>query len=109
MLPTLREGEWVLARRRFFGERPCNRQIMILLRREFPPVLIKRVVASPGEAVPTDAPVAQANVPDGCYLLAGDNPSLHPQARWIGPVSRNDIWGMAFLVVWPWRRLRRVV
>jgi signal peptidase I len=106
MLPTLQEGEWVLARRYLPWEKPRKGEIVIFLRQASSTVLIKRVLVGPGEMLLEEAPEGEP-IPEKHYLLISDNASLSLSARRIGPVDRRRIWGKAWLVVWPCRNLRR--
>jgi|GEM_PF-5126253 len=108
MLPTLRENDWLLGRRYLPWEKPRRKEIIILLRHEFPALLVKRIMAEPGEALPPEVCASESCLSEGRYFLQSDNAALPPPSRWIGPVERAQVWGKVGLVVWPWRRRSRL-
>ena len=86
-------------------------------------VLIKRVIALPGETVEikddqvyvNGNPIAEPYLPDGTTMrdfaetsvpvnhvfMMGDNRNQSRDSRVFGPIPRNDIVGRAFVTVWP--------
>ena len=97
-------------------------------------VLVKRVIATAGQTVDLrdghvyvdgqqlDEPYTQGSsyplanqadgislsypytVPDGCIWVMGDNRENSADSRYFGPVSQEDIVGVAFLRYWPLNR-----
>jgi signal peptidase I len=108
MAPVLREGDWVLAGRSSRRRRARTGDVVIYTREGAPPVLIKRVLAEPGEVLPAEISVTESRLPAGRYFLESDNPANAQASRGIGPVEGDQIWGKALAVVWPWRRWGRV-
>ena len=100
MVPTLRNGDRVLARRWLPWERPERDDLVILHQGRFPTVLVKRVAGIPGDALPEELPGGGMLGHDE-YLLAGENAGLPTRQRFTGPVDRSQIWGKVCL------RLRR--
>ena len=104
MRPTLEEGEWVLGRRWLPWERPLVGAVVIAQPQGGGRLLVKRLIAGPGDHTPGEGVGQFTAVPEGSYLLAGDSsPALS-----IGPVPRRDLRAVAVLVIWPPRCLRRV-
>ncbi|MDE2901000.1 MAG: signal peptidase I [Chloroflexota bacterium] len=88
--------------------------------------LVKRVVALPGETVEMrdgrvyvdgemmdepyltgfdDSNVATEVVPEGHYYVLGDNRAVSFDSRSLGPISRSQIIGKAWISYWPLDRL----
>jgi signal peptidase I len=98
MLPTLRDGERLLARR--LGPRqPVRRGDLVVFRPRAapapgdPPVLIKRVAAVAGDPVPPWIPDLRASgpwVPAGHVVVHGDNPRC-ADSRQLGYISRAQV------------------
>ncbi len=129
MYPTLSAGEYLLFDRLGFRRRPPQKGEIVLathpMHRRF--LMIKRVVAMPGEAVesrdgrllidgepwtpPLTLPVLVPEElsyvlrPDE-YFLMGDYPSRSTDSRQLGPFSRHHIKAGAWLVYWPLSRWR---
>ena len=108
MLPALQEGDWILARRFLPWERPLKRQVVITVPVPSAKTLVKRVVLGPGDELPAAVEGTGSSLLAGEYLLQGDNQGKGEAITWIGPVARCQLWGRAWLVVWPLGRLRRV-
>jgi signal peptidase I len=108
MLPTLKEGDWLLGRRYLPWETPNKGEIIVLLPGEYPCLLVKRIFATPGEELPPEVCASEGCLPEARYLLQSDNTELPPASRWIGPVERKQIWGKVGLVIWLWRRKGRL-
>lgn len=106
MLPTLQEGDWVLARRCLPWEKLRPGEVVIVRRDALPPIIIKRLAATSADSVPAELRGALDKVPSKCYLLYGDNPDLPLSQRYTGPVSCTQVWGKAWLVAWPRRSSR---
>jgi signal peptidase I len=107
MTPTLQEGDFVLGRRYRKRARPCTGDVVVVARPTVPPLIIKRIAASPGEALPPELGATNSLLPADKYFLVGDNTRQSTATRWIGPVERPDIIAKAWLIIWPWRRWRR--
>ena len=99
MEPALRPGSRVLVVR---GARWVHRGRVVVLRpvasqrREQPYLLVKRVAAVPGEAVPTSVrPVAGADqVPAGKLVVLGDAPAHSADSRHWGFAEVADVVGV---------------
>jgi signal peptidase I len=95
MLPTLRDGERLLARRLRPGQ-PLERGDLVVFRRHTaagpgePPVLIKRVAAVAGDPVPSWVADVRAFVPGDHVVVHGDNPRSM-DSRHLGYVARTQI------------------
>ena len=102
MAPTYRTGDRVLVRR---GRGSLPRGAVVVFRspRATTDVawLVKRVVATPGDAVPAEMRTAVPDpvVPPDCVLVRGDNPHS-VDSRHFGYVRHGDLLGVAV------RRLR---
>jgi len=108
MIPTLLEGEWLVGRRWLPRETPRKGDIIILQRREFPSLLVKRILCVPGEVLPSEICASESRLPPGRYFLQSDNVRLPHCSRWIGPVEASQIQAKILLVIWPLPRLRRL-
>ena len=104
MLPTLQPGDLVLCQRYQKGRSPRTGELVTVRRESFPPLIVKRVLASPGEALPAEISEEESRLPPGRYFLVADNSAQSHSPRWIGPVETVDIQAQAWLVIWPWRR-----
>ena len=127
MYPTLAPGEYVLCDRFAYRRREPQRGDVVLARgllggRE---VMVKRVVAVPGDRVDLDdgalavngIPAQKSAFSEGCgawslgedqWFLLGDAMDVSTDSRSLGPVPRRAIEARAWLVCWPtcrWRRL----
>ena len=130
MYPTLAPGEYVLCDRFAYRRREPQRGDVVLARgllggRE---VMVKRVVAVPGDRVDFDEGALVVNgvqaqegaFSEGCgtwslgddeWFLLGDAMDVSMDSRALGPVPRRAIEARAWLVCWPtgsWRRLDAV-
>ena len=136
MEPTLLPGERVLVNRLAYRRHSPARGDVVLARdpRESKRLLIKRVVAVPGDAVRQDAgrltvnddvvldwsdvradvrlPEAVRRLAADEFFLLGDAADLHPAAstdsRAWGPIHKRLMVGRVWAVYWPPSRARRV-
>lgn len=129
MYPTLAPGEYVLFDSLAYRLEPPRRGDIVLALHPARPKkrIVKRLAAVPGDSVavsgglcwvngvPCGAAVASTDsaaledartLGDDEYLLLGDAPDASTDARQFGPVSRERLWGRAWLVYWPLRRFR---
>lgn len=105
MRPNLKPGEWLLVRRYCSWEKPRTGEIVILRQEEPPKVLVKRILAGPGELPSPKLPLPAMPLEAGQYLLAGDSLDLQGIPVWLGLAPREQLWGKAVLVIHPLRRL----
>lgn len=126
MAPTLLPGDFLLVDTLAYHSHAPQRGDVVLARDPYAPhrLLVKRVVALPGETVSEDADglvhVSEQGPPptptgrpllrlgEGEYFLVGDVEALSRDSRSFGPVRREGILGRAWLIYWPpgrWKRL----
>jgi signal peptidase I len=108
MAPTLRAGEIVLCTRYAAGASPRRGEVVVA-QWFSPPTIVKRVIAAPGERLPVGIDDEPGVMPEGKYLLAGEDSGLPLRRRLFGPVARTQIEARVRLVLWPcwrWRRAR---
>lgn len=126
MAPTLLPGDYLLVDTMAYHSHTPQRGDVVLARDPHAPhrLLVKRVVALPGETVAEDADglvrISEGEAPptrtysplwrleEGEYFLVGDGEALSRDSRSFGPVRREGILGRAWLVYWPpgrWKRL----
>jgi len=106
MRPTFLPGEVVLCWD-YGRRRPAAGELVIVRREAFPPLLVKRVLAAPGELLPEAVDFTRPALPEERYFLVADNAASALPKRWIGPVEQKDIEARVLCVLWPWRRWRR--
>ena len=128
MDPTLRPGEYVLFDRLAYNVAQPQRGDIVLVEdpTRSPALLVKRVVALPGDTVvlaggcwingvpwggaldaPVKPPEAEAQrLEKGRYVVVGDALDASTDSRHFGPVERKRIKGRAWLVYWPRQRFR---
>ena len=126
MLPTFRNGDWLLMVRRAYVVREPKRG-EIVIARYGAGKMVKRVVGLPGEIVelrggalwvngqpcPSGAPreegileIGRGRLREGRYALVGDNRSLAVSVADHGVVGREDLRGKVVLRWWPsWDRV----
>lgn len=93
MLPTFHEGDRLLVRRN--GRKAVRRNAVVVLvydgtARE---LMVKRVAAGPGDAVPPGMPVADDLVPPGHLLVIGDNAAGSGDSRRTGYYAASAVVG----------------
>lgn len=129
MLPTLAVGDRVAVRVAGFGPEDVTTGDVVVFHHPGPPapgqpdVLIKRVVALPGqtveardgyllvdgqlldepwlpEEVTTDA-FGPVTVPEDAWWMMGDNRNDSADSRVFGPVPSSELIGKALMKIWP--------
>jgi signal peptidase I len=136
MQPTLRPGDRVMVNKLSYRFGDIERGHLIVFER--PPSmpelatkdLIKRVIALPGESVEArdgvvhidgaalDEPylpegtrtenLPRQTIPEGHYLVLGDNRGSSQDGRAFGPIAEELVIGRAFLRIWPVADLTRL-
>ncbi|NUR28986.1 MAG: signal peptidase I [Catenulispora sp.] len=97
MEPALRSGERVLVRR---TRRPRRGDVVLMRLPADSALLLKRVVAVAGDYLPAGwaSPdvhgLGDARVPDGCYVVLGDNSAVSTDSRFFGLVRRDRLVGV---------------
>jgi signal peptidase I len=87
MMPTLRPGDRLLARRSGTGR--IERGTIVVVRLDAPELYVKRVTAVAGDPVPEGIPAATPIVPERTVVLLGDNHhSLDSRVWGCVPVDR---------------------
>jgi signal peptidase I len=104
MLPTLRDGDRMLALRTGRGRVPAARELVVLRDPQAPPgrgtrrrrpddYLVKRVAAVAGDPLPAGIASGTGTVPEGHLVLLGDNAEHSRDSRDFGPVPVGRIAG----------------
>jgi|FaiFalDrversion2_1042247.scaffolds.fasta_scaffold01228_3 signal peptidase I len=123
MAPALLPGDRLLVDPAAYRAREPRRGDIVLLRdpHERRRLLVKRVIALPGETVwEDDEGLVSVGAPGvlpvrrtwtlgvGEYFVVGDREGVSRDSRVFGPVGREALLGRAWLIYWPphrWRRL----
>lgn len=105
MLPTLRSGDriavipytsWTLPRMPERGD--------VIVFRRGNALLVKRIVAIPGDRVTVEGDLAAAAtvppLPAGRYFVAGDNRPVSADSRQWGSIGHGEIIGQVVVVLW---------
>lgn len=126
MNPTLNNGELLLVRKIGYNEKTIDRFDIIVIK-EGNEEIIKRVIGLPGEYVSYKNDKLYVNhkvvkedyihrktddfnleeictcsiIPEGKYLVLGDNRPISKDSRSIGLIDEEDIIGKAILRIWP--------
>ncbi|MCS7206777.1 MAG: signal peptidase I [Dehalococcoidia bacterium] len=126
MAPTLLPGDYLLVDTSAYRSAPPQRGDIVVVRDPHHPhrLLVKRVVALPGEKVEEAGegvlrPAEDGNggaapgprswtLGEGEYFLRGDGEPFSRDSRVFGPVRREAILGRAWLVYWPLHRWQRL-
>jgi len=98
MTPTYLDGDRVLVRRTR-GDKVRPGQVVVLQGPLLPwaeplGLLLKRVTAVPGDAVPTYVTGAPAHVPAGMLVVLSDNPAAGVDSRTVGLFSTAGVAGV---------------
>lgn len=104
MLPTLRQGDRMLAERTGRGTVIAPGRIVVLVDPQTPVLrdernrrrrnyLVKRVAAVAGDPLPEGVPGDRGTVPEGCLVVLGDNPEHSVDSRGFGPVPVGRVVG----------------
>ena len=125
MMPTLLDGQWVLAMPSFLHRNRLRRDDVVVFRELVPPwqLIIKRVIGMPDESIVlrggrlyVDDMLAYPDYipagPDGKingswwngpdeYFVLGDNSNQSTDSRAFGPVPAERIMGRVWLRIWP--------
>ncbi|MFJ7125611.1 S26 family signal peptidase [Streptomyces sp. NPDC098101] len=97
MTPALAPGDRILVLRR--PARGLRDRHIVVLRSDRIPaagrddLLVKRIAAAPGAPVPSRAG-GRGTVPDGHFVVLGDNPALSTDSRVWGPVPADSVVGV---------------
>lgn len=98
MLPTFTDGDRLLVRRN--GTRAVHQHALIVLAYDGQPltgraqeIMVKRVAAGPGDAVPAGMPVPDRLVPPGRVLVIGDNAVGSADSRRAGYYATSSVVG----------------
>ncbi|HXG35938.1 MAG TPA: signal peptidase I [Dehalococcoidia bacterium] len=123
MSPSLLPGEYVLVDCSAYRlAKPTRGEVVLAAGPPGGPgLVIKRIVALPGDEAPLlqtvashsaqTNPVAQASgrvLAADEYFLLGDWPEMSTDSRNYGPVKGKDILGRAWLVYWPPKSMRLI-
>lgn len=132
MSPTLEPGDLILASRFSHLVRSPRPGDLVLFRhpdpREGPGLVLKRVVAVPGDSValtddgllvngiPRLTPTGERYLPKGTYLrltvpagayyVLGDNTRASADSRYWGALPEDSLRGLAAAILWPPGRIR---
>ncbi|MFZ5918415.1 MAG: signal peptidase I [Chloroflexota bacterium] len=128
MWPNLSYNDRVIVNKMAYrlGDGPQRGDVVVVALPDEPELLVKRVVALPGETVavrggqvfidgrPLQEPWAvhqggidcpPTPVPPGHLFVLGDNRPASRDSRWFGPVAVDDIDGRVSFVVWPLQQI----
>ena len=111
MLPVLRPGDIILVRHSAYRRSDPRRGEIVVARPSSlgGRALVKRVCATPHEEIAWASPLDCAQGPSlGAdeYFLLGDHAADSLDSRKLGPITRRELIGRAWLRVWPPRILR---
>jgi len=131
MLPNFKNGELILTDKISYRIKPPQRGDVIVFKAPYDKSkdFIKRIIALPGEKIkiadgriyinnqrlsesyiPNTTLVREGSylreneeytVPDGKYIVFGDNRDHSSDSREFGPIPKQDIVGKAFFIYWP--------
>ena len=126
MKPTLNDGEMLLERKISYNEKSIRRFDIVVIKNDNDEI-IKRIIGLPGEHISyknnklyvndklvkenfkfrdtedfnLEEICACSKIPDGKYLVLGDNRPISKDSRIIGLVDIDDIKGKAIYRFWP--------
>lgn len=126
MNPKLEDGEILLIRKIGYNSKTIKRFDIVVIQKEKDEI-IKRIIGLPGEHISyrnnklyvNDEPVTEpfyarktedfnleeicscTEIPQGKYLVLGDNRPISKDSRMIGLIDEKDIIGSAFVRIWP--------
>ena len=118
MAPALSDGDRVLASRAAYRfDSPGKGDVVLLGTSVAGTETVKRIVAGPGDPLPSDAeandpPAARGHPADRLttdeYYVLGDNRAISRDSRVFGPVSRREIVGRVWYRYSPAGRTGRI-
>jgi signal peptidase I len=99
MRPTLAEGDRLLVRRTTVDRLKAGMIVVLAIPADpdphaEPQLMVKRVAALPGDAVPAGVPVPDRIVPPGRLVALGDNPAQSSDSRAAGYFRASDVVGI---------------
>ena len=126
MLPNLTDGELLLVRKIGYNENSIKRNDVVVIKNNNEEI-IKRIIGLPGEHIAfknnklyvNDNQIEQTykfrdtfdfnleeicscnSIPEGKYLVLGDNRPISKDSRQIGLIDEEDILGKAVVRIWP--------
>lgn len=133
MKPNLNNGELLLVRKIGYNEKSIERFDVVVIK-EDDDEIIKRIIGMPGEHISyknnklyvNDELVSEdythlttddfnleeicscSTIPEGKYLVLGDNRPISKDSRMIGLIDINDIVGKAIFRLWPISKIGKV-
>lgn len=133
MKPNLNNGELLLVRKIGYNEKSIERFDVVVIK-EDDDEIIKRIIGMPGEHISyknnklyvNDELVSEdythlttdefnleeicscSTIPEGKYLVLGDNRPISKDSRMIGLIDINDIVGEAIFRLWPISKIGKV-
>lgn len=129
MLPTFKEGEIILMNKLIYRFSKIQRKDVVVVSVN-DKYMIKRVIGLPGEKVEykdnklyingieytesfidTDKVITEdfstnGTIPEGKYLVLGDNRQDSQDSRDYGFISKKDIVGKSWIRIWPLNRIK---
>ena len=126
MKPNFNDGELLLVRKKKYNEKTIKRFDVVVIKKDKEEI-IKRVIGLPGEHISyknnklyVNDKVLEENfdfrktndfnleeicscnsIPEGKYLVLGDNRPISKDSRMIGLIDEKDILGKAVYRIWP--------
>lgn len=132
MSPTLKEGDVLIVNKIIYKFREIKRNEVVVLKYD-EKLLIKRIVGLPNEHIAYNNNVMYVNgdpvkeefidtttdgfdikelgydvIPEGYYLVLGDNRNNSMDGRNFGLIKKEDIIGKAWIRLWPLNKLKIV-
>ena len=133
MKPNLNDGELLLVRKIGYNEKTIKRFDIVVIKKDKEEI-IKRVIGLPGEHISyknnklyvNDKLVSEdythldtkdfnleeictcSTIPEGKYLVLGDNRPISKDSRSIGLIDEKDIVGKAVFRLWPISKIGRI-